>query len=92
MEVKNVRKLYRVLRDFLWCMLGVFLGSSLYEYYDYVHHKGLYEMNSAPWYTGILTSGCLVAVLAAVLPIIMFFLKRRIRKQSQEKVSADTKS
>ena len=57
MEVKNVRKLYRVLRDFLWCMLGVFLGSSLYEYYDYVHHKGLYELKSAPWSTGILTSG-----------------------------------
>lgn len=83
-----MRKLYQVLRNFLWCILGVFLGTSLYEVYDYTAHPELYELASAPWYTGILTGGCLVAILTAVLLLAMFFLKRKIRKTEEEKADA----
>ena len=43
-----MKKLYGFLRILLWCFIGVFLGSSLYQYLDYKAHPGLYEMQSAP--------------------------------------------
>lgn len=49
-----MKTIHKISGIFLWCVVGVFLGKSVYTYYDYTAHPGLYETWSAPWYTGIL--------------------------------------
>ena len=52
-----MKTIHKISGIFLWCVVGVFLGKSVYTYYDYTAHPGLYETWSAPWYTGILRDG-----------------------------------
>ena len=61
-----MKTIHKISGIFLWCVVGVFLGKSVYTYYDYTAHPGLYETWSAPWYTGILRDGVIAAVLIAV--------------------------
>ncbi len=67
-------------RVFLGCVVGVFLGRSIYTYYDYTAHSGLYETWSAPWYTGILRDGVIAAVLIAGMLAVRWGIRRRMRK------------
>lgn len=57
-----MKTIHKISGIFLWCVVGVFLGKSVYTYYDYTAHPGLYETWSAPWYTGILRDGVIAAV------------------------------
>mgnify|MGYP004645078251 FL=1 len=54
----------------------MFAGIALYEYADYKARPGLYAMQSAPWYVGLLMPGvvCLMVMAAA------WVLRRVIRK------------
>ena len=52
-----MKKLYQILRTAIWCVVGVFAGTSVYQYIDYRQHPGLYALTSAPWYTSIQISG-----------------------------------
>lgn len=73
-----MERVYQVLRIALWCFLGVYIGSSLYQYYDYATHPELYSMPSAPWYTGIFIRGIFTAVMTVILLIAMRVVKKRI--------------
>lgn len=74
-----MKKLYRILNTFLWCSIGVFFGDSIYRFYDYKTHPGLlYELQSAPWYTGIVLQGIFTAVIVAGILIVMHFLKKKM--------------
>lgn len=44
------KKLYTVLKAVFWCVIGAFLGSTIYTCWDYHAHPGLYALTSAPWY------------------------------------------
>ena len=72
-----MKKLYGILKTALWCVVGVFLGTSIYQCWDYHAHPGLYQLNSAPWYLSILVSGAFTAVIAAVLLIVMYAINKR---------------
>lgn len=57
--------------------VGVFAGHGIYVFWDYKTHPGLYAMQSAPWYTGILVYGIVtIAVLIAAV-----ITKRILRKK-----------
>ncbi len=72
-----MKKLYDILRIMLWCSIGVFIGSSLYRYYDYQTHLELYAMQSAPWYLSIQIRGIFTAVLVAVIRVAMWIIKKK---------------
>ena len=38
-----MKTIHKISGIFLWCVVGVFLGKSVYTYYDYTAHPGLYE-------------------------------------------------
>ena len=42
-----MKTIHKISGIFLWCVVGVFLGKSVYTYYDYTAHPGLYETWSA---------------------------------------------
>ena len=71
-----MKRFYRVLKTLLWCVIGVFLGTSIYRCWDYHMRPGLYALTSAPWYTGILLSSAGTAVLVVILLILMYFIRR----------------
>ncbi len=71
-----MKQLYRVLKTLLWCVIGVFLGASIYRCWDFHTRPNLYALISAPWYTDILLSGACTAVLVVILLILMYFIRR----------------
>ena len=76
-----MKKLYGTLKIFLGCMVGVFLGSCIYRYWDFKVHPDLYAMQSAPWYVDLEIQGIVTAVLAAVLLAVMWLVRKNIDKK-----------
>ena len=68
-----------VLKIALWCVIGVFIGSSLYQYIDYKARPGLYQWQSAPWYMSIEVRGLFTAVIVAVLGIALWAIRKRAK-------------
>lgn len=71
-----MKQLYRVLKILLWCVIGVFLGTSIYRCWDFHARPSLYALTSAPWYTDIPLSGACTAVLVVILLILMYCIRR----------------
>lgn len=65
------------------CTVGVFIGSAVERWLDYRNHPGLYEMNSAPWYTQILANALLTAVIL-LLEVALYLLLRHVAKKREE--------
>ena len=72
-----MKRLYNALKIALWCVIGVFIGSSLYQYIDYKARPGLYQWQSAPWYVSIEVRGLFTAVIVAVLGIALWAIRNR---------------
>ena len=71
-------KLYAALKTALWCVIGVFLGMSLYQIFDDRLWRDPYAMTSAPWYLSIAISGMFTIAVAAILFICMRIVKKKI--------------
>ena len=71
-----MKQLYRVLKILLWCVIGVFLGTSIYRCWDFHARPSLYALTSAPWYTDILLSSACTAALVIILLILMYCIRR----------------
>ena len=56
--MKQIRTFLKV---FLFAQLGTCLGRALWLYVDYRRRPALYEMQSAPWYTGALVTAAFTA-------------------------------
>lgn len=74
-----MKKLYQILRTAIWCVVGVFAGTSVYQYIDYRQHPGLYALTSAPWYTSIQISGIFTIAVVLLLLLAMQIVKRKMK-------------
>lgn len=74
-----MKHLYRILKILLWSVIGVFIGSSLYKWYDYKTHPDLYAMQSAPWYLSIEFSAVLTIIAVIIILLIMWMIKKKCR-------------
>lgn len=74
------KKLDHLANIIMGSVVGVFLGYGGYSVWDYKAHPGLYAMQSAPWYTGVLVFG----LFAGVVLLLGIFLKWMIRKSSKK--------
>ena len=74
-----MKKLYNTLKAALWCVVGVFAGTSIYQYIDYRQRPDLYALTSVPWYTSIQIGGVFTAVVVLLLLLAMRIVKRRMR-------------
>ena len=73
--------MYAILKIFLGCSIGVFLGNCIYRYLDFKARPGLYAMQSAPWYVDLEIQRIVTAVLAAVLLAVMWLVRKNIDKK-----------
>lgn len=69
----------KILRIMLWSFIGVFIGSSLFKWYDYKMHPGLYAMQSAPWYLSIEINAIFTVIVVIVILIIMWMIRKKYR-------------
>lgn len=76
-----MKTLRRVLWIVMWNFVGVFIGNSIYRYYDYKANPGLYEMWSVPWYRSIEVGAVFTAVIAAVLLTAIWIIRKKERPQ-----------
>ena len=72
-----MRKLYSILRIALWSFIGVFIGSSLFKWYDYKAHSDLYAVQSAPWYLSIEISAVFTIMVVIVILTVMRIIKKK---------------
>lgn len=75
-----MKRFYGILRIVMWSVIGVFIGGSLYKWYDYKTHPDLYAMQSAPWYLGIVTGAVITMAAVTILLIMMGLIRKRIKK------------
>lgn len=73
-----MRKLYDLLGIAVWSFVGVFLGSSIYTFYDYKTHPGLYAMQSAPWYLSIQVRAVFTLALVAAALLLRWYLRKKM--------------
>lgn len=66
-------------------MAGFFVGYSGYECIFYLRHSSDYMLYSAPWYTGIILCGVLVAVIEIILAVVKLVVCRIIKNEKEEK-------
>ncbi len=72
-----MKKLHGMLNLIMGAFVGAFLGYGLFVVWDYKTHPGLYAMQSAPWYTGIVLSGAFTLVVLLVCLVLKAIVKRR---------------
>ena len=76
-----MKRLYAILKIFLGCSIGVFLGSCIYRYLDFKARPDLYAMQSAPWYLSLEIQGLFTAALAFVLLAAMWLVRKNMDKK-----------
>lgn len=76
-----MKKLYNLLKIILWCVIGFFIGNSIYQYYDYKTHLNIYVLHSAPWYASIEICGIFTAIIVMVILIVMMIIKRKLNER-----------
>lgn len=76
-----LEKLNYILYIVIGSLIGVFIGQSLYDFWDYRARPGLYAMQSAPWYTGIFVRGIFTIAVLIVAVIIKLVVRSRLKKQ-----------
>lgn len=84
MNWKRGINMYKKLNSVLTCVIGsftgVFIGHSIYKYFDYRNHPGLYEIQSAPWHTSIQIYGLGTAVIIFIAIILKFIIKKKLKE------------
>ncbi|NBK00395.1 hypothetical protein D5282_24825 [bacterium 1xD8-48] len=73
-----------ILNIIMGSTVGVLLGHGIYLYWDYRTRPGLYEMQSAPWYTSILVYGLAVVCVLILCFIMKLYIRKRMRELEEE--------
>ena len=76
-----LKKLNGILNILISSLIGAFAGHVIYVCLDYRTHPGLYDMQSASWYTGILYYGIFTTVPLIIAVFIKLFLWRKLKQK-----------
>lgn len=76
-KTNRFKKAHTILNIITGSSIGVFVGHAIYVLWEYQKYPGLYAMQSAPWYTGIIVYGIGAAVISGIAVLIKFILKKK---------------
>lgn len=71
------RRVNQILNILMGSIVGVFIGYSLYRYWEYKTHPELYVLYSAPWYTEVLLYGGVAAVILLMIMIVKLIIRKK---------------
>ena len=74
-----LRKFNKVLNIVMGSFFGVFIGYSIYQYFDYKRNPGLYEMQSVLLYTGIKIYGLGTLVILLIGVVLKLLMKGKLK-------------
>lgn len=72
-----MKKLYSILKIVLWSFIGVFIGKSLFTWYDYKAHPDLYAVQSVPWYLSIEINAVFTITVVIVILTVMWMIRKK---------------
>lgn len=71
------KRLDQILSVMIGAFIGVFIGHSLFKFVDFRRRPEIYAIQSAPWYTGLILRGVVVAAAVGVAAAIKLFLRKK---------------
>lgn len=74
-----LKKINFILNIVIGSFIGVFIGHTIYAFWDYKAHSDLYDMQSAPWYTSIFIYDVVTLILLVVLAIAKLIIRKKIK-------------
>ena len=77
------------LKNFIFVELGALVGKFLAEYFHYKRYPGFYAAMSAPWYTQIVFSAIITAIIVAITLAAYIVLGRIIKKRETQGVDEE---
>lgn len=75
-----LKKINQALNIVIGCFIGVFLGYSIFRFYDFKTHPERYIIQSAPWYTSVFLYGAITIVIVAVILLVKYIIRKKIEK------------
>lgn len=79
-----MKKANRLINIIMGAMAAFFVGYSGYECIFYLRHSSDYMLYSAPWYTGIILCGILIAVIEIILVVIKIVMRFALKEKQEE--------
>lgn len=76
--MEKLKRWNRNLNIIIGSFIGIFIGNSLYKYYDYKKHPSLYEIQSAPWYTSIQIDALVIGTVILIMLIFKILIKKKL--------------
>lgn len=73
-----LNKINSFLNTLMGSCIGVFIGHSIYSFWDFKTHPGLYAMCSAPWYTGIWVYGIFTLLVLISVTVVKLIIRNKI--------------
>ncbi len=78
--MESLKKWNMYLNIIIGSFVGVFIGHSVYRYFNYKKYPGLYEIQSAPWYTSIQIYGLGAVIVIFIAVILKFLIKKKTKR------------
>lgn len=70
-------RILKLLKVFMWVMIGVFCADTIYRIYEYKKYPELFAAQSAPWYTDIIFFGIVTVVIVALCLLLRWIVGKR---------------
>ena len=86
-----MKKARSFLKNFIFVELGALVGKFLAEYFHYKRYPGFYATMSTPWYTQIIFSAIITAIIVAITLVAYIILGHIIKKRETQSVNEETK-
>ena len=74
-----MKKLNHIVNIIMGSLMGAFVGRSLLIAWRFKTYPELYAMQSAPWYTSILTEGVCVLAVLLICIVIKVIIKKNCK-------------
>lgn len=72
-----MRRLNQIMDVILGSFLGIFVGHSIYECWNYYAHPDWYARQSAPWYSSILLYGAFTCAVLLIVLVCKWLIRRK---------------
>ena len=86
-----MKKARSFLKNFIFVELGALVGKFLAEYFHYKRNPGFYAAMSAPWYTQIVFSAIITAIIVTITLVSYILLGQIIKKREMQGVDEENK-
>lgn len=74
-----LKRANQILNTIIGAFVGVFIGHGIHTFRDFNSHPDLYAMQSAPWYTSIISYGVMTVIVVAIAVVIKLIIRKKIR-------------